>query len=430
METIEVAAEFPPKCAGLFEPHRFKILYGGRGSAKSWSVARALLLIGQQKELRILCLREYMNSIADSQHRLLSDQIRELHLDDFYIIENKAIYGRNGTEVLFAGLKTNPSIIRSFEKVNVAWLEEGQSISKTSIETLIPTIRTPDSEIWVTMNPILSTDYMFKRFIENPPKNAWVQKLNYTDNPWFPAVLREEMEEMKERSYEDYRHIYEGETIQFYAGSVYLDQLKAVDTEKRICDVKYDASAPVEVFFDIGWADATAIWVAQKVPGGEIHIIDHLESNRKTLDWYLKWLGDKPYSIQTIWYPHDARARNIGTGKSLEEMTRQKGYTVRIVPNLGLADGINAVRTILPQCWFDKERTEDGVQALRHYRYELTGDGQGGFKQQPVHDRYSHSCDAFRMLAVALKAPKKSNFGKYSINRPFIAGHRSSWMQI
>lgn len=425
-----VDASFPPKCKPLFDPIRYKVMWGGRGSGKSWAAARALLLLGQREQLRILCCREYMNSIEDSQHQLLTDQINALHLEDFYTIEKRTIYGHNGTEFRFAGLKTNPSIVRSFEKVNIAWCEEAQSISKSSWDTLIPTIRAPQSEIWVTMNPILETDNSYKRWIVNPPKNSWVQKLNWQDNPWFPNTLREDMEELKERAYEDYLHIYEGECQQFFEGAVYLEQLRQCELEERITRVKYDASAPVHCVFDLGFADATAIWIAQTVAGGEIHLIDYIESSRKSLDWYLKQLSDKPYAIHTLWLPHDARAKNLGTGRSVEELARAKGFTVRIVPNLSLADGINAVRTMFPTLWFDRERCEDGLQALRHYRYELVKDGDGGLKNQPVHDRWSHGCDSLRYLCVGLKAPKKLNSGKYSIVRPFITGHRSSWMQI
>jgi phage terminase large subunit len=429
-QTIDVVAQFPPKCQPLFDPCRFKVMWGGRGSGKSWAAARALLLLGQQQTLRILCCREYMNSIEDSQHQLLVDQIEALHLSDFYAIEKKTIAGQNGTEFRFAGLKTNPSIVRSFEKVNIAWIEEAQSVSKSSWDTLIPTIRAPNSEIWVTMNPILESDNSYRRWIAFPPRNSWVQKLNWQDNPWFPDTLKADMEELKERHFEDYLHIYEGECQKFFEGAVYLEQMRQCEKENRITRVKYDASAPVECFFDLGFADCTAIWIAQRIPGGEIHCIDYIESNRKTLDWYLKQLSDKPYAIHTLWLPHDARAKNLGTGKSVEEMARSKGFNVRIVPNLSLTDGINAVRTLFPNLWFDKEACEDGLQAIRHYRYELVKDGDGGLKNQPVHDRWSHGNDALRYLCIGMKAPKKRDSGKYSITRPYITGHRSSWMQI
>src|SRR5262245_6596446 len=143
MSIRKVTAGFPPKCADLFQPHRYKILWGGRGSGKSWSCARALLLLGQQKRLRILACREYLNSMADSIHQLLVDQIIELGLQNHYRAEQKTIYGQNGTEFRFAGLKTNISAVRSYEKIDICYVEEAQNVSKSSWDTLIPTIRAP-----------------------------------------------------------------------------------------------------------------------------------------------------------------------------------------------------------------------------------------------------------------------------------------------
>ena len=176
---IDVAAEFPPKLAGLFEPHRYKVLYGGRGGAKSWSIARALLLLGQQEEHRILCCREFMQSLQDSVWRLLCDQIFELGLGSFYEVNKGFIRGANNTEFRFAGIRSNVSQVKSFEGVTLCWCEEAANISKYSWDVLIPTIRRPGSEIWISMNPELETDDSYKRWILNPPPDAWVQKIGW-----------------------------------------------------------------------------------------------------------------------------------------------------------------------------------------------------------------------------------------------------------
>jgi phage terminase large subunit len=176
----------------LFRRARYKVAFGGRGSSKSWSFARALILRAAEKRSRILCCRELMNSISESVHHLLADQIRSMRLSHKFEIQQQAILGVNGSEFIFAGLASNPEKIRSTEGVNVCWVEEGEHISERSWEILIPTIRQEDSEIWVSMNPDLVTDPSYERFVLDPPPSSIVRKVNWESNPWLPAVLRQE----------------------------------------------------------------------------------------------------------------------------------------------------------------------------------------------------------------------------------------------
>jgi len=150
-------AEFPLKLECLFKPSRYKVLYGGRGGAKSWGVARALLIKGAQAPLRVLCAREFQTSIKDSVHKLLCDQIEALGLLGFYEITQTSIRGKNGTEFSFVGLKNNVANVKSYEGVDVCWVEEAQTTSRMSWNVLIPTIRKEKSEIWITFNPELET---------------------------------------------------------------------------------------------------------------------------------------------------------------------------------------------------------------------------------------------------------------------------------
>jgi phage terminase large subunit len=150
-------AQFPAKLQFLFHPQRYKVLYGGRGGAKSWGIARALLIQGTQRPLRILCARETQRSIGDSVHKLLSDQIEALGLGAFYAVQKSTILGANGTEFIFAGIRQNVSNIKSYEACDICWVEEAQTVSKSSWDVLIPTIRKTDSEIWVSFNPDLET---------------------------------------------------------------------------------------------------------------------------------------------------------------------------------------------------------------------------------------------------------------------------------
>jgi phage terminase large subunit len=181
------AAILPYKLKRLFEAARYKVIYGGRGSAKSWGVARALLILGTWKPTRILCTREFQNSLPESVHRLLTDQVAGLGLSDFYTVQKNMITGRNGTVFVFAGLKHNISKIKSFEGFDRVWVEEGQTVSRHSWDVLIPTIRRPGSEIWVTLNPDLEEDDTYQRFVVRPLPGSIVQPVNWRDNPWFPA---------------------------------------------------------------------------------------------------------------------------------------------------------------------------------------------------------------------------------------------------
>ena len=182
--------DFPYKLQFLFESMRYKCAWGGRGSSKSWSFARALLVLGVKQPTRVLCAREFQNSISQSVHKLLSDQIIDLRLESFYEITQNTIRGQNGTEFAFVGLKNNVANIKSYEGVDICWVEEAQSVSKTSWNVLIPTIRKEQSEIWVTFNPELETDETYQRFVVSPPENCLSVKVNWQDNPWFPDTLK------------------------------------------------------------------------------------------------------------------------------------------------------------------------------------------------------------------------------------------------
>jgi phage terminase large subunit len=197
MNTPTNRAAFPVELRCLFHASRYKVLYGGRGSAKSWSVARALLMRGIQKRLRILCTREFQNSLADSVHRLLADQVELLQLSAFYTVGKSAILGANGTEFRFAGIRHNISKIKSFEGFDIVWIEEGQTVSKNSFDVLIPTIRKAGSEIWLTFNPELEEDDAWQRFVVGPARaDSIIRQVNWRDNPWFTDELRAEKDHL------------------------------------------------------------------------------------------------------------------------------------------------------------------------------------------------------------------------------------------
>lgn len=217
MELAETEAdvEIPEAFAFLFDPPlgglRYRGAYGGRGSAKSWQFARALLLHGAHQALRILCAREFQSSIKDSVYKLLSDQITILGLSAFYTVQQTGIVGTNGTEFLFKGLRRDVGEIKSTEGIDICWVEEAEAVSDASWQVLIPTIRKPGSEIWVSFNPAEAADPTYRRFVTEPPARSVIKRVGYRDNPWLPQVLAEEAAELRRKDPEAYVHVWGGE---------------------------------------------------------------------------------------------------------------------------------------------------------------------------------------------------------------------------
>lgn len=202
----QVKAEIPEAFAFLFQPARIKVAKGGRGSAKSWAFARALILRALEKPTRIGCFREIQNSIEESVHHLLKDQIRILGLNSVFDVQKTSVKCKNGSEFLFRGLLRNVDSVKSFEGLDIVWVEEAHNVSEESWELLTPTIRKESSEIWISFNPKFEDDPTNQRFAVNPPDNAIVRHINYDQNPWFPEVLRKEMEQDKARDKATYEH--------------------------------------------------------------------------------------------------------------------------------------------------------------------------------------------------------------------------------
>ncbi len=201
---------------------RYQVYYGGRGGRKSWEVARAILIRAMRSKLLVLCTREMQNSITDSVHRLLSDQIEKVGMGYFYDIQKTTIKGLNGSEFIFKGLNgLTIDSIKSLEGVDICWAEEAQSVSDKSWQILIPTIRKAGSQIFVTFNTDLPDDPVYKRFVLNTPPNTHVEKVSYLDNPDCPDVLIEEAEYLKGVDYDAYAHIWLGEVRQHSDAQVF-----------------------------------------------------------------------------------------------------------------------------------------------------------------------------------------------------------------
>jgi len=419
---LETTVKFPPKLKGIFEPYRYKVAYGGRGSGKSWAFARALLLQGAERPLRILCAREVQKSIKQSVHTLLVDQIQALELGYFYTVTESEVRGINGTSFSFAGLASHTvESIKSFEGCDRCWIEEAQTVSKKSWDILIPTIRKPESEIWVSMNPDLDTDDTYVRFVQNKPDDSLLVKINWDDNPWFPDVLDKERLHCQMHNPKDYENIWNGKPKTVVDGAIYADEYQLLVDEHRITKVSHDPVLKVHCVFDLGWNDAMTIIMVQK-SGSECRIIDYIEESHQTLDWYSNTLKTRNYNWGKLYLPHDAVTKDYRTGKSAAEIMTQLGWSVEVVPIGEVETGIKLCRMLFPRLWMDKEKTARLQECLKRYRRSInaTTNQPGG----PLHDEYSHGADAFRYLATAIDSMRNDNIQRRR-NHDMGAG---SWM--
>ena len=400
-------AQFPKKLKFLFKPSRYKVTYGGRGSAKSWGYARALLLQGTQHSLRILCAREHQNSIKQSVHALLEDQIQLLGLGQFYEVLEHEIRGVNGTTFQFCGLaKQTVESIKSYEGVDKVWVEEAQTVSDKSWKILIPTIRKEDigdgrqdSEIWVSFNPDVDTDPTYRRFVLNPPPDSVVVKMNYHDNPWFPEVLNKERLHCKLTETDaEYRNIWEGDCKAAVDGAIYANEVLKMQEDKRICNVPYDPDLKVHVVFDLGWNDSMFISLCQKHTS-ELRIIECIEDDHRTLDSYDKELKKKEYNWGKVFIPHDGEHKDFKTGKSTQQILESMGWEVEIVPNIPLEEGIRQTRRSLQNMYIDEVHAEKVVTCLKNYKRKINAATET--PGAPQHDQYSHGADNIRYVALS-----------------------------
>lgn len=395
---MQIEAEFPDKLQFIFQPYRYKVAYGGRGSGKSWGFARALLIQAASKRLRVLCTREVQKSIKDSVHRLLADQIESLKLGQFYTILETEIRGANGSSFVFSGLASQTvESLKSFEGIDVVWCEEAQNISKNSWDVLIPTIRKDDSEVWVSFNPELESDETYKRFVVNPSPNCKVVQVNYCDNPWFPRVLEEERLHCQLTNKEDYDQIWLGKCRSAVAGAIYANEVGDLIRNNQICNVPYDPRLKVHAVWDLGWNDSMSIAMVQR-QRSELRVIDYIEESHKTLDWYVAELTKRNWNWGYDWLPHDGANKDFKTGKSTVELLRGFGRRAKLVPNIGVEPGIKTARMVLGQAYFDKTKTGRLVECLKRYRRTINqATNEPG---APLHDEHSHGADCWRYVSI------------------------------
>lgn len=393
--------QVPQKLESIWQPKRYKVMHGGRGGGKSWTVAGVLLAMASERPLRVLCAREIQKSIKQSVHQLLTDQIARLGLGAFFEVLETEIRGINGSLFLFAGLQSHTvDSIKSFEGCDIVWVEEAHGVSKKSWDVLIPTIRKEDSEIWLTLNPDMESDETYQRFIASPSPDTWVVEINWRDNPWLPEVLNQERLKAKRAMLkEDYEHIWEGKARRVAEGAIYRYEVESLYLDGRARDVPYDPTLPVHTVWDLGWNDAMSIALVQRGPQ-DVRVIDYIEDSHRTLDWYVAQLEKRPYRWGTDYLPHDGKTKNFQTGKSTEQLLRELGRrNVTSQPRgQDVEEGIKALRMLFPRLYINQTKCARLLECLKRYQrriHAVTGE-----PMEPLHDAYSHGADCARYIAA------------------------------
>lgn len=428
-----VSAQIPSRLRFLFDLHRYKVAWGGRGGAKTRSFAAGLILLGANQPLRILCARETQKSLRESVRQTLVNVIRDLGLEDFYEPLETEIRARNGTEIIFTGLAQHTvSSIKSYEDIDICWVEEAQSVSRKSWQLLTPTIRAPKSEIWVSFNPEMESDETYQRFIVSPPADSVVTKILWSDNPWFPEVLQKERQDALDAVtrgtmlQEEYDNIWEGVPRTSVDGAIYPREVAKMYEEKRIRPLPYDPMLPVHTIWDLGWNDAMAIIMVQKPAPSTLNVINYMEDSFKRYDEYVSDLKALGYNWGRHWLPHDGENKNPQTGLSAKQALRKLGFhPVKIIKRSDEEAGIRAARMMFPRVYIDD--TERGrptgflgakrlLTCLRRYRRHIPKNTEE--PATPVHDEFAHGAAAWRYLAQIVDQIRNDNEGPATARLP------------
>lgn len=386
------------KVANVYKPlwknaKRRNYIYGGRGSGKSHDVAEYCLFRAYQSKIKVLCTRELQNSIADSVYSLLKNKITDMHLDFFFTVYKDRIVGNNGSEFIFKGIHNNVSEIKSMENISIAWLEESQSLSRESIDVIVPTIRAPGSILIFTFNPYKDNDPIYME-MKNATEDDLVIKANYSDNPWFPEELRLEMERDKKNDYQKYLWVWEGECLglsdaQIFRGKYVVENF---ETPKN-ADFHFGA--------DWGFANDPTTLVRSFIVGNDLYI-DMCAGKigcdlEDTPSLFNKVQGSSIYPI----YADSARPETIS-------FMRSKHYNVIAAEkwNGSVEDGIQYLRSF--SCIHIHERCKAVAEEFDLYQYKV--DRQTGEVLRIPVDKFNHYIDAIR---YSLTVPMRSaNNGK------------------
>lgn len=431
--TIETAPVFEP----LLEPARYKGAWGGRGSGKSHFFGELLVEDSlRERGLRSVCIREVQKSLKESAKRLIEDKIQSLGLGqgNGFKVFNEVIQTPGDGVITFQGMQDHTAeSVKSLEGFGRAWVEEAQTLSARSLSLLRPTIRAEGSQLWFSWNPRRKSDPVDELLRgPMPPTDAVVVRANWSDNPWFPAVLEQERVDCFKGTPDQYGHIWEGEYASVFTGAYFAHLLSQSRAEHRIGKVSPDPLLSVRAYWDIGGtgakADATSIWIVQFV-GREIRVLNYYEAQGQPLATHVNWLRSNGYDGVTCVLPHDGSSNDKVHDVSYESALEGAGFPTVVIPNQGRGAAmqrVEAVRRLLPSCYFNEETTSAGIDALGWYhekRDEARNIGLG-----PDHDWSSHGADAFGLMCVAYEEHSAAGVdaSKYAVKKVRSVG---GWMR-
>ena len=381
MKVIELKIDTPKHFEPFLYPHRYKIAYGGRGGGRSWTVARLLLLSAIKGKKRILCARELQTSIADSVHRLLSDQIRELGLADFFIITRHEIRSITGSVFIFKGLRHNASEIKSMEGIDICWVEEAHNVSPESWDYLTPTIRKKGSEIWVTFNPVDEDLDTYQRFIiQDQPDIVRVYSTVF-DNPFAPEILLEQAESDRKSDPDRYDWVWLGNPRKLTEASIFGDKvtIKEFETPQNVDRFYYG--------MDFGFSQDPSVVLRSYVVANTLYI--DYEAGGVGIE-----INELPRLMLEI--PECTKWPIVADSSRPETISylRNKGFRMQSSPKWAgsIEDGIEFLRSfdaivIHPRC-------KIMVDESRWYSYKVDK-ATGHILPKPV-DAHNHGWDALR----------------------------------
>jgi phage terminase large subunit len=395
----------------LLEPSRYKGAWGGRGSGKSHFFAEMLVERCVMQRTDAVCVREIQKSLKQSVKKLITSKIEALGVGAQFEVLDAEIRCPHGGSIIFQGMQDHTAdSIKSLEDFDIAWVEEAQSLSPTSLTLLRPTIRKPGSELWFSWNPRRKTDPVDVLLRgPAPPTGAIVIRANWSDNPWFPAELEtERTDDLKDRP-DQYDHIWDGGYVKVFDGAYFAQSLTVAKQEGRIGRISADPLMTKRAYWDIGGtgakADACAIWIAQFI-GREIRVLDYYEASGQPLATHVNWLRSRGHDKALCVLPHDGVTQDRVFDVSYQGGLRDAGFETEVVPNQGKGAAslrIEAARRLFPRIWFNETTTEPGRDALGAY-HEKKDDARG-IGLGPEHDWASHGSDAFGLMCVDYREP-------------------------
>lgn len=407
----ELRIETPRVFLPLLNPSRYKGAYGGRGSGKSHFFGEMLVERSIMQKTDAVCVREVQKSLDQSVKKLLEAKIQSLNAGSYFEVQDKKILAKNGGMIIFQGMQNHTAdSIKSLEGYDIAWVEEAQSLSQRSLDLLRPTIRKPDSELWFSWNPSQETDPVDVLLRGNdPPPNTVVIPVNYTDNPWFPSVLQDEMEYDRKRDPDKYAHIWLGEYQRNSEARVFKNW--------TIEEFEIDPTAVIRQGADWGFSVDPTVLVQSYIVGRKLYV--PYEAYRVGCE-----IVDTPSLFMTV--PESEKWPIVADSSRPETISHmQKNGFPKIMPAIkgakSLEEGVEFLKSfdivVHPRC-------KHLIDELTLYSYET--DDLTGLVLPKLQDKDNHVIDALRYACEGARRAKRDKPKVEAETHAYMGSH--GWM--